>query len=83
MAKSKIKIQDRRKLLAGALRCSALVVVGFVTGSALIKRRRLLGEGKCVSRGICGGCDIYKDCSLPQALSRKHFLSENVNANRN
>ena len=75
-----MKTQDRRNMLAGLLRYSALAVVGFVTGATLIKRRRLLGEGKCVSRGICSGCDIYEDCSLPQALSRKDTLSENVNA---
>ncbi|MFC1677156.1 hypothetical protein ACFL3G_08860 [Planctomycetota bacterium] len=75
-----MKTPDRRNILADLLRYSALAVVGFVTGAALIKRRRLLREGKCVSKGICSGCDIYKDCSLPQALSRKDTLSENPNA---
>ena len=76
VAKSTIEEQDRRKILVSALRYSALAAVGIFTGAALIKRRKLIREGRCVSRGICTDCDVYEDCSLPQALSRKHSLSE-------
>ena len=76
MAKRSIKTQSRRYIIQDALRCAALTVLGVVVGSAIVKKRRLLKEGKCVNRGICAGCDVYKNCRLPQALSRKHTLAE-------
>ena len=76
MAKRSIKTQSRRYIIQDALRYAALTVLGVAVGSAIIKKRRLLKEGKCVNRGICAGCDVYKNCLLPQALSRKHTLAE-------
>ncbi len=76
MAKRSIKTQSRRYIIQDALRYAALTVLGVAAGSAIVKKRRLLKEGKCVNRGICAGCDVYKNCRLPQALSRKHTLAE-------
>ena len=64
------------------LRYTALGLVGFCAGLAIVKRRRLIKEGKCIERGICGGCKVYEDCGLPQALSKKQFLIEKNNADR-
>lgn len=65
------KKRNRRQMMTGTLRYAVLGLIGFVTGSAITKRRRLIKEGKCIARGICGGCELYEDCRLPQALSRK------------
>ena len=77
-----MKIQNRRQIITGAFRYAALSVIGFFAGSAAIKRHRLVKEGKCTDRGVCGGCELYVDCKLPQALSKKQFIIENNNANR-
>ncbi len=77
-----IKKYNRRHLLMGAARYAALGFVGFITGAALVRRRRLLLEGKCINRGICTYCEIYEDCRLPPALSSKHTLMENSDADK-
>lgn len=64
-------ITNRRQMMIKTLRYAALGVVGFFVGSSVIKRRRLVKEGKCRGLGICNGCEAYKDCKLPQALSKK------------
>ncbi len=69
------QVQDRRQLLAGVLRCATLGLLGTAGGSALIKRRRLMREGKCINRGICRGCETFEKCGLPQALSAKEVLA--------
>ncbi len=77
-----MKMRNRRQMMIGVLRYAVLSLVGFFTGSAIAKRRRLIKEGKCIERGICGGCKIYEDCQLPAALSKKQFFIEKNNANR-
>ncbi|MBC8481230.1 MAG: hypothetical protein H8D47_01005 [Planctomycetes bacterium] len=69
-----MKIQNRRQMITGTFRYAALSVIGFFAGSAVIKRHRLVKEGKCISRGICGGCELYEGCQLPSALSKKQFF---------
>ena len=66
---------SRRELFAGALRYAALGLMA--TGGAVLfaKRRRLLREGKCVNEGICAGCKVLEQCSLPQALSARRTLT--------
>ncbi len=71
-----MKTQSRRYIIQDALRYAALTVLGGAAGGAIVKKRRLLKEGKCVNRGICAGCDVYSNCRLPQALSKKHTLAE-------
>ena len=77
-----MKKTNRRQMIKGALRYGTLGLVGFFAGSAVVKRRRLIKEGKCTERGICGGCKIYDECQLPPALSKKQFLDRKNNANR-
>jgi hypothetical protein len=74
MNKSFAQLQNRRQMLIGALRYGTLGLLGTVGGSVIAKRRRLVREGKCINGGICRGCEIFKDCSLPQALSAKETL---------
>ena len=76
MAEDKTKTNNRRLLIQKALRYAALAVLGFAAGGAIMKNRKLSREGKCANRGICTGCGIYKNCRLPQALSKKQTLAE-------
>ena len=76
------KIKSRRQMMAGVLRYAALGLVGYFAGSAIVKRRRLIKEGKCTDRGICGDCKVYESCQLPAALSKKEFFHRKNNANR-
>ncbi len=76
-----MKTRTRRQMMTDALRYTVLGLVGFFAGSAIIKRHRLIKEGKCIDRGICGGCKLYGDCQLPPALSKKQFFIEKNNAN--
>jgi len=76
MAERNSKMRDRRQIIRGALRYAGLAFLGFVTAGAIVKKRRLQKEGKCVNLGICAGCDTYRICRLPQALSRKQTLAE-------
>ena len=69
------KVQNRRKVLADAVRYSTLGLLSAVGGWAFAKRRRLVREGKCVNTGICRGCRVYEKCGLPQALSAKQVLA--------
>jgi hypothetical protein len=69
-------VRSRRQLFAGVLRYVTLGLLGVVGGSAFAKRRRLVREGKCISRGICRGCEVFENCGLPQALSAKQVLRE-------
>jgi hypothetical protein len=67
--------KSRRELLAGILRYGTLGALGAAGGAGLTKRRRLVREGKCISRGICRGCEVFADCGLPQALSAKEVVT--------
>ena len=71
-----MEIKNRREMMTGTLRYAVLGVVGFFSGSSIAKRRRLVREGKCTDRGICGGCELYEGCRLPAALSKKQFFIE-------
>jgi hypothetical protein len=82
VAERYLKKQSRRNFLRDAVRYALLTLVCFVAGSAFTKRRKLLQEGSCVNQDICGGCELYKNCQLPQALSRKQVLAENFDADR-
>jgi len=57
------------------LRNMSLAVLGLAGGAAVIKRRRLLREGKCLNQGICGACEVFDDCGLPRALSTRSVLA--------
>lgn len=61
----------RRQLFRRVLRHASLAVLGAGGGLAVIKRRRLVREGKCVNNGVCSGCGAFGECGLPRALSAK------------
>ena len=82
MAELFMKTQTRRHWLMSAGRYAIVGLVGLLTGGLLIKRRKLLREGNCINRGICGGCQLYADCRLPQSLSRKQVLGESFDAGK-
>ena len=63
--------KNRRQLLADGVRAGLLGLLGFAGAGAVVKRRRLIKEGKCVNRGLCCDCNVFDDCELPAALSAK------------
>lgn len=69
------KLQNRRQMLAAALRYATLGLLGTFGVSAVSRRRRLVREGKCINKGTCRGCEVFQTCSLPQALSEKEGLT--------
>lgn len=71
------EVQSRRQLVVGALRYATLGLFAAGGGSVAVQRRRLAREGKCVNGGVCGGCEVFEKCSLPQALSAKEILARN------
>jgi hypothetical protein len=68
------RVGNRREMLGRVLRYATLGLLGAAGGFGFAKRRRLVREGKCISRGICRGCEVFKNCGLPQALSAKQVL---------
>ena len=74
--------QNRRQFLAGALRYMTLSLIGFVAFSTIKKRRRLVLEYKCINDYICTGCELYESCQLPEAMSKKESVRENLNADK-
>ena len=74
MNENNLKMKSRRSFFEGALRYGALAVLGLAATKAVVQKHRLVKEGKCVNLGICSGCDIYQNCGLPQALSRKQVI---------
>lgn len=65
----------RRRLIVDMLRNASLAVLGLAGGAVVMKRRRLLREGKCLNQGICRDCGVYEDCGLPRALSVKSVVA--------
>jgi hypothetical protein len=76
MVKQCEKVQNRRQLFTSVLRYAALGVLGAVGGFAFAKRRRLVKNGICINREICGSCGIFEECGLPPALSAKINYNE-------
>jgi len=66
----------RRELLRGLLRM--LAFGGLAIGGGALAARSFSSSRRedCLNRGICGGCRAFDGCGLPQALSRKEFLSK-------
>lgn len=82
MLKDTEQKQGRRELLEGALRYATLGLLAVVGGGVFAKRYRLVREGKCVNRGICGDCNIFAQCDLEQALSARKDLAGANNGRR-
>ncbi len=70
------KVRARRELLADTVRYAALGLLGGLGGSILAKRRRVMQQSKCANRGLCGCCDVFEKCALPQALLAKRYHRE-------
>ncbi len=73
MSKSPEQEQNRRHLLAAALRYATLGLLGAAGVAAFARRHRLVREGKCINDGVCRGCEVLETCGLPLALSAKEF----------
>lgn len=67
-------VDNRRQFLRAIARCGVAVVIGVGVAAVEYKRRRLISEGKCVNRGICGGCEVLNVCKLPAALKMKEKI---------
>ncbi len=76
MSQTRPENPKRREFLANGLRYTALGAMAFLGGAAMLKRRRLVKEGKCIGGQICRGCEILTPCALPQALSIKKVLGK-------
>lgn len=63
------KAADRREFFRAGARYTVLGLL-TVTGLFFGRRGQLNGQ-RCVNRGICAGCVVFKDCGLPAALSAK------------
>ncbi len=61
----------RRLFITRLLRNASLAVLGLAGGATVMKRRRLLREGKCLNQGVCRDCGVFDECGLPRALSVK------------
>lgn len=64
--------QDRREFLRSMARKFALG--GLVLGTGALAAKDNSGSQTCVNNGVCGDCDIYRDCELPQAMSRREGI---------
>ena len=67
-------VHSRRELFAAACRYAALGLLTAGAAGIFAKRRRLLRQGKCISSGMCTGCEILARCDLPRALSAKETM---------
>ena len=76
MSQATAENPSRRELLANGLRYTAFGVLACVGGAAMLKRRQLVKEGKCIGGQICRRCESIEQCSLPQALSAKKVLGK-------
>jgi hypothetical protein len=68
-------LQARRQFVTRALRNAGLALLALGGGAVVVKRRRLLREGKCLNRGMCRDCGAFEDCGLPRALSTRDVLA--------
>jgi hypothetical protein len=60
---------NRRSVLRGSLRVLAAGTIVAGSAGLVVKRQRLLKDGRCVNRSICKDCVQLTDCGLPRARS--------------
>ena len=82
MKENLIQKNNRRQILVGFMRYFTLGLIGAMGGSIFARRRRLIREDKCISKGICSGCEVFEKCGLPQALSAKEVLAGKDNGGK-
>jgi hypothetical protein len=68
-------LHARRQFMTRVLRNASLAVLGLGGGAVVMKRRRLLREGKCLNSGMCKECGVFEGCGLPRALSTREVLA--------
>jgi hypothetical protein len=68
-------VPARRFFVRRMLRNASLAVLGLAGGAVVLKRHRLLREGKCLNQGICRDCGVFEGCGLPRALSVRSVLA--------
>jgi len=68
-------VPARRSFFQQTLRNASLALLGLAGGATVLKRRRLLREGKCLNLGLCRDCKVFDDCGLPRALSTRNVLA--------
>jgi hypothetical protein len=73
---------NRRELFAGALRYATLGLMAVASAALFAKRQRLIRNGRCINSGICAGCKVLQDCSLPHAVSARDTLAGVDNGRR-
>jgi len=73
---NKPDVKKRRDFLGSSLRFASMGLFGSMVFGSARKNKKLIRENKCVNRGICSSCQIFNDCSLPQALSAKNDLEK-------
>jgi hypothetical protein len=66
---------NRREFLIRIGRYAILTGL-FAGGGILLWRRRITPKPiqTCINRGICRGCSVLEDCTLPVALSMKKVM---------
>jgi hypothetical protein len=69
------RLHARRQFITRVLRGASLALLGIGGGAVVLKRRRLLREGKCLHSGVCRDCEVFADCGLPRALSTREALT--------
>lgn len=69
------RLQARRRFVTRVLRNASLALLALGGGAVVVKRRKLLREGKCLHRGMCRDCGVFEDCGLPRALSTRDVLA--------
>jgi hypothetical protein len=62
---------SRREFFRATARYSLLALLSAVAG--LAAKPRASNGLRCLNQGICGGCGIFPECGLPQALSVKRI----------
>ncbi len=68
-------VPARRQFIRRVLRNVSLAVLSLAGGAVVVKRRRLLREGKCLNQGMCRDCEVFDECGLPRALSTRSVLA--------
>ena len=79
MKKHSEQFHSRREIFAGALRYAALGLMASASAMLFAKRQRLVRRGLCINSGICAGCEVLENCSLPLAVSARENLAGTEN----
>lgn len=79
MRKALRNSNNRRDMLISLTRYAAGVALAAAGGFAVMKRRALVRNGGCAKRGLCMGCDVFQNCSLPPAVTMRQATARTDN----